>query len=128
MIHAEVLRRLFNAFPKAIINYNLEFVANPNSRVNSYFSLRDCNNQIEIVAKVIEYLSREACKSQHYSTYKKNKEVWEYHLSGINCFCDTAFTFSDMEKIYCYLGNGINHQKTLKFIQAGYDLNILEDK
>lgn len=127
MVKQKVLNDLFEAFPYAIINRSLEFIADPNPRVGSYFRLEDCETGEDVAAKVLEWLSRDAYKSQHFNAEWRNAQVHRYHLDGINRFCRTAFTSEDMESIYSYLGNAINHQKTLSFIQSGYDLDILKD-
>ena len=126
MVSQQVLNDLFGAFPDAIINRNLEFVAEPNRRVNSYFRLEDCESREDVTAKVLEWLSREAYKSQHYHVDWRNKEVHEYHLKGINTFCGTNFTHDDMQIIYSHLGNRVNHQLTLDFINSGYDMAVLD--
>ena len=128
MVHQKVLSELFRAFPDAIINRNLEFVANPNRRVNSYFRLEDCETWEDVTAKVLEWLSREAYKSQHYNVEWRNKEVHEYHLLGINAFCKTNFSRDDIRIIYTKLGNRVNHKQTLDFIRSGYDMAVLEKK
>lgn len=64
MVPQKVLNNLFAAFPNAIVNRNLEFVADPNHRVNSYFRLEDCEMEEDAIAKVLEWLSRDAYKSQ----------------------------------------------------------------
>lgn len=46
-------------------------------------------------------------------------------LDGINDFLETDFTESDMEEIYQHLGNSINHEKTVQFVESGYDFKIL---
>ena len=48
-------------------------------------------------------------------------------LNGINEFLDTDFTKDNMCKIYEYLGNGINHELTKRFVSSGYDMNLLEE-
>ena len=126
MVSQKVLNDLFGAFPDAIMNRNLEFVACPNRRVNSYFRLDNCENRMDARCKVLEYLSREAYKSQHYNVDWRNREVHDYHLKGINIFLGTNFTKEDIEIIYTYLGNGVNRQKTLAFIYSGYNLAVLE--
>lgn len=125
MVSQEVLNDLFGAFPDAIMNRNLEFVADPDRRVNSYFRLDNCFTRTDAICKVLEYLSREAHKSLHFKKDWRNAQVHEYHLKGINTFCGTAFTKSDIGEIYTYLGNGVNRQKTLDFIRSGYDLTVL---
>ncbi len=127
MVGQEVLKDLFAAFPNAIINHNLEFIADPTPRVNSYFRLDNIETREEASAKVLEYLSREAFKSLHFNTEKRNKQVHDYHLYGINTFCGTNFTEDDIDTIYTYLGNEVNRPKTLEFIRSGYDLTVLED-
>lgn len=127
MVNQEVLKDLFAAFPDAIINHNLEFIADPTPRVNSYFRLDNIETREEAIAKVLEYLSREAYKSLHYNTEKRNHQVHDYHLRGINAFCGTAFTEDNIDIIYTHLGNGCNRPKTLKFIRSGYDLTVLTE-
>ena len=131
MVHQTVLKELFKAFPDAIINHNLEFVADPTIRVNSYFCLDGCETRTDVEAKVLEWLSREACYSGHYRQSRRNDMVHQYHLNGINKFLGTDFTREDMKMIYVNLGNAVHHQKTLEFIDSGYDMELLkyrEDK
>ena len=125
MVSQQVLKDLFGAFPYAIMNRNLEFVADPNHRVNSYFRLDNCETRTDAICKVLEYLSREAYKSLHFNKEWRNEQVHEYHRKGINAFCGTNFTKKDIEVIYTYLGNGVNRQKTLAFIHSGYDMAVL---
>ena len=126
MVSQQVLNDLFRAFPDAIMNRNLEFVADPDRRVNSYFRLDNCHTRTDAICKVLEYLSREAHKSLHFYAEWRNQQVYDYHRNGINAFCGTNFTQKDMSIIYTYLGNGVNRQKTLAFISSGYDLTVLE--
>lgn len=125
MVEQKVLNDLFAAFPDAIMNRNLEFVADPHRRVNSYFRLDNCETRTDAIAKLLEWLSREAYKSEHFHVKWRNDQVHEYHLNGINRFCGTDFTPEDMEIIYTYLGNSCNHQRTLSFIRSGYDMSVL---
>lgn len=127
MVNQKVLNDLFSAFPNAIINRNLEFVADPNRRVNSYFRLEDCETREDVTAKLLEWLSREAYKSGHFCVEWRNAQVHKYHLDGINRFCGTSFTPEDMNLIYSELGNRVNHQKTLCFVRSGYDMEVLKE-
>lgn len=128
MVGTELLQKLFRAFPNGFINHNLEFIAESHHRVNSYFRLEDCETEEDVAAKLLEWLSREAYKSMHFDSERRNREVHAYHLQGINAFCGTSFTEDDIEEIYTYLGNRVNHQKTLEFIRSGYDLALLTQK
>jgi hypothetical protein len=75
---------------------------------------------------VLEWFSRPAHKTEPYSQGIRNQRFHEFMLNGINNFLDTKFTIEQMEVIYEYLGNAINHQKTIEFIQSEYDFNVLK--
>lgn len=60
--------------------------------------------------------------------YRKNRlnEVyWNDVRNGINKVLKTDFDHSEMEVIYDRLGNEINRNLTIKFIESGYDMNVL---
>ena len=48
-------------------------------------------------------------------------------IKFINYMLDTDFNKEEMQLIYRKLGNGINHQLTIKFIRNGYNLKVLKD-
>lgn len=89
---------LQNAFPKALLNLRLELIAYPAR--NTTVPLYGADTIEELNARIIEWCSREACKSYSPASVK-------YHLNGINQFCHTDFTRDGMEYIYTNLGNGI---------------------
>lgn len=111
-----IRHRFFEAFPKFFINHNLEAIVHP--RRNTYFLLTDVHTEMDLNAKVLEWLSREAAKSV-------SKESQKYHLEGINRFLGTNFSQGEIREIYTYLGNRCNHKKTMRFIESGYDLTVL---
>lgn len=94
--------------PNSILNTHLEFIADPHHRINSYFILANCNTEEDVIAKLLEWLSREAYKSQHFNSDARNKQVHKYHRDGINRFCGTDFSHDDMRIIYTHLGNRCN--------------------
>ena len=112
----DIRGRFVKAFPMFYINHNLEAIVYP--RANTYFMLEDVQTETDLAAKVLEWLSREAAKGV-------SKRSRDYHLSGINTFLGTDFTQDDMLEIYTYLGNRINHAKTLAFISSDYDFDTL---
>lgn len=114
----EIRRKLKQAFPKFFVNSDYEIIVYPPR--NSYFMLEDCETERDIIAKMIEWLSREASKSVSYQSQK-------YHLNGINSYLGTSFTQEDMTEIYTYLGNCCKHAKTLKFIDSGYDMAVFRE-
>ncbi len=114
--HTEIRTRLVAAFPLLFVNRQNELIIHP--KRNTYFRLDDVETERDLKAKILEWLSREACKSI-------SLESQRYHLNGINSFLGTDFTQEEMYEIYTYLGNAVNHEKTLRFIDSGFDLNEL---
>lgn len=123
IINNQTIKRLMTAFPGSFINDNMEFIAD--SRINSYFRLGDVPSETILKAKVIEYFSRPSFKGEYYRSQKKNQEIYDFHLRGLNEFLGTNFTPEEIEDIYCKLGNGINRPLTLKFIESGYDMQVV---
>ena len=119
----EAKQALLNAFPNSFINEHNEFIAE--IRSNQYFSLNNCKTPIDIECKVLEWLSRPASKGQPYSQEWRNRKFQEFIRNGINSFLETDFSERDMEEIYQYLGNAINHSKTVRFIESKYDFTVL---
>ena len=117
---------LLQAFPESFINERDEFIAH--KRTNIYICLGDCKNPIDIECKVLEWFSRPASKGMPYSQKWRNRRFRKFMLDGINDFLEMDFTESDMEEIYIHLGNAINPEKTVRFIESGYDFKVLEDE
>lgn len=71
-------------------------------------------------AAVLEDCSRNAFKGC-------SGKLRDEHLDGINKLLETKFTKADMELIYTYLGNGIQHDLCLRFVESCYDLEVLRE-
>lgn len=112
----EIRNRLRDAFPKLFLNANYEIIIYPAR--NIYFLMADVDTERDLTAKILEWLSREASKSI-------SRHSQKYHLNGINTFLGTNFTRDEMTEIYTHLGNRCNHEKTLRFIDSGYDMRTL---
>ena len=112
-------------FPGSFINRNGEFIAHPNS--NQYFILHSCETLLDVQCKVLEWLSRAAYKTAPYQNKAANKRLHRFMLDGINRYLGTNFTHKDMELIYTYLGNACNHQHTIRFVESGYDMDVLRE-
>ena len=115
--------RLLKYFPQSFINHIGEFVAHKKS--NTYFNLVNCADDLEIKCKVLEWLSRSACKTQAYRQQKKNNEFHAFMLKGINTFLGTDFSKKDIALIYQELGNQVNRSLTVKFVESGYNMELL---
>ena len=120
----KVIEKLISCFPGSFVNVNNEFIAH--KRANEYFRLEDCNSELDIKCKVLEWFSRGAYKTEPYRTGNKNREFHEFMLNGINKFLDARFTENEIEVIYTYLGNAVHHKRTIRFIESGYDMAVLK--
>ena len=122
-------QKLLESFPGSCLLTDrepIEFLADRDS--NTYFILGDCITKEDIDCKVLEWLSRAACKTQPYDSNYKNKRLHQKILDGISRYFGRAFTQDGMMQIYTYLGNAVNHEKTLLFIRNGFDMDILPIK
>lgn len=117
---------LKEAFPESYVNDRGEMIVEPHA--NQYFIIEGCETKEDVKAKVLEWLSRGACKTEPYETPKRNAEFRQYMKDGVNAYLGTSFTQNELMAIYTYLGNCVNHQKTLNFIRSGYDFSVLEEK
>ena len=105
-------RKIQAAFPQSFVNMQNELVFS--LRTDSGFSLKDVTNETQLKAKILEWLTRTAIKA----VSPKERKL---HFEGINKLLGTNFTLEEMTDIYTYLGNGINHDLCVKFVENGYD-------
>ena len=124
MVGSEITKRLKRAFPDSFINTSLEFIAHP--KANEYFILEDCENELDVKCKVLEWLSRGAYKTCPFNTNLKNERFHNFMLNCINDFLGTDFTTEDMAIIYQKLGNRVRHSLTEEFVNSGYNMKILK--
>jgi len=123
LINEEVLKIML-AFPSgAIINSNLDLILHPKSNLS--FSLKDVKTKEDLICKLIEWCSRACFKSLPFESERRNKQYHCEILGSVNFYLKTNFTQDDMELIYTYLGNGINHRLTKKFVRSGFNLDVL---
>lgn len=122
MINQEILK-LMRCFPRSFMNQNGEIIFH--ERSNTYFKIADCKNELDIKCKILEWLSRPAHKETPYNRNDKNLEFQSFILNGVNLYLKTDFTKNDMELIYIELGNRVNHELTIKFVESNYDLTLL---
>jgi len=116
--------KLMKSFPRSFINANGEFIAL--SKENEFFNIENCGDEFAVKCKVLEWFSRGAFKTDHYSTAKRNGVYHKFMLDGINAFLGTSFSFENMKIIYTELGNGVNRVLCEKFVNSGYDMAILK--
>ena len=126
MVDWAVIRRLGLSFPGWFINAQGEFIAH--QKANVYFNISTCKSELDVKCKVLEWFSRAACKSTPFRRAVDNTAHHIFFLNGINQYLDTRFSVEDMREIYTYLGNACDHQKTIRFIESGYDMTVLEEQ
>jgi len=126
LIDWETAIKLMNCFTNSFINQNGEFIAHTKS--NTYLVLKNCKSETDLKCNVLEWFSRPAHKTSPYKSEIYNDRFQRFMLDGINEFLGTHFTTSDMEQIYTYLGNACNHEKTIRFIESGYDMSVLKNE
>lgn len=85
----DIVMKLFKCFPGSTINSLGEFI--PAKKVNEYFNLEQCKDELEVKCKVLEWLSRGACKSTPFQCKWRNNEYHNFMRSGINKFLGTNF-------------------------------------
>lgn len=121
----QVMIKLLHCFPgKSFVNELGEFIAH--REANEYFNLYACYTELDVKCRLLEQLSRGAHKTAPFRSDKKNNMFHKFMRDGINKYLGTSFSEDDMDTIYTYLGNGCNRQKTIEFIQSGYDVSVLE--
>lgn len=126
MKQEEYISRLMRIFPQSFINHINELILIP--KTNLYFCLDDVEYELDIKCKILEWCSRDSVKAMPYSSDKYNKKYQDMVRKGINEYLKTFFNREQMELIYQELGNAINHGLTIKFVNSGYDMNILNSE
>lgn len=118
------VRNLMNVFEESFINRLNELILIP--KTNLYICLDDVHNETELKYKIIEFCSRDASKAMPYKTERRNKKYQSKVREKINIYLNANFTADDMYLIYTKLGNRVNHELTIIFVNNNYDLNILK--
>ena len=119
------LKKLLGLFPGSYINQNLEVILIP--KTNTYFSLEGIQSRRDIIAKLLMWYSRTIAKGQPFRTQKRNNLFREVTKNSLNYYLGTLFSDEDMALIYQRLGNGINPELTYRFIDSGFDIEVLDD-
>lgn len=96
-------------------------------KTNLYLVVRYDMNVLDLKCSILEWLSRSACKGGSYRYEKLNEKYQDKILECINNILKTSFSHEDIDKIYTYIGNGVNHELALEFVQSGYNMKRLHD-
>ncbi|HEL1579440.1 hypothetical protein [Streptococcus suis] len=119
------LKKLLGLFPRSFINANLEVILIP--KTNTYFSLEGVQSRRDITAKLLMWCSRTIVKGQPFRSQKRNNIFREVIKKTFNYYLGTHFSDEDIALIYQRLGNGINPELAYRFIDSGFDMEVLDD-
>ena len=124
-----MIDEIFNVmkcFPNTYVNSFGELIISVKGNV--YFTATYCKTKEDVICKLLEYCSRPMAKGAPYVSEKRNIEWRNSLICGLNKYLGTNFTQDDMYWIYDKLGNRVDHELTVKFIESGYDLSLVRPK
>ena len=104
---------------KCFINNQDELIVSP--KLNAYFRLADVETELDFKCKVLEWLSYYVADNHWFGLDKERKNIEHF----INYILGTNFDHDDFQYIYEELGNRVNHELTINFIENNYDMNLL---
>lgn len=123
----DFLIKIMSAFPHSFIKYYVYggFEITLDEQNVLCFSLEEIESDLELKRRFISVVSR-CYKTQPYRTSKRNIQWQQKHISAFNKTLGAKFNIDEIAYIYTYLGNGCNKPIAIKFIESGYDLNVLK--
>lgn len=104
-------------FWNSFVNDSYEYIVWP--KHNIYFKLEDVRSTLDLKYKILNWCSRYCIKG----IPKRDQDRIQ---NFVNEFLQTNFDYDDFEMIYVTLGNAVNKYLTKKFIESGYDLELLK--
>lgn len=117
------LKKLLDYFPDSYINRNLEVILIP--KTNTYFSLNGCSTKRDIIAKVLMWCTRDIAKARPYRQQKRNTAFYVDNRDRLRKYLGADI---NVYAVYHYLGNEINKELTHRFIESGFDMNLLYEE
>ena len=119
----EVLNLLQTSFPYGFISSSSEVILEKTGNV--YFSVHSGMTREEIIFKILEWCSRHCAKGEPYKNSKRNSEWRDSLCLRFNRYLGTNFNQNDFYWIYDRLGNAVNHDLTIKFVESGFNMDVL---
>lgn len=115
---------LLESFPNSFINDVNIFIIH--DKKDYYIDLSICRTPLDVKCEILEWFSHGACLAKPYGNTFNNIEFQKFMRDGINNFLGTDFNQYDLEKIYAWIGNECDHERSIRFVQSGYDFSQLE--
>lgn len=78
--------------------------------------------------KVLVVVSRNCCKSEPFSSSSANARFQKKCLVMLNKALDTDFSREDAGIIYQKIGNFVNRDLAIKFVESNYDMSLLKEE
>lgn len=115
----EKIERVYDIFDTSFIYKDEEIILH--KKWNIYFRLPDIKTESEFDYKLLSYCSFYVADNHFKRNSKQCKHIW----NRLNRWFRKEFTYDELQKIYCKLGNGCNKKLGVKFIESGLDMNLL---
>lgn len=112
------------SFPNSFVNEIGELILVP--KTNLYFKVEGITSIEELLCKIVEWCSRDACKSEPFYHSWRNKQYQQKVRDNINEFLGVDFSEEEWLLVYEYLGNNINRPLCEEFVRSDFDLNIIK--
>lgn len=120
-----IVAKAMRLFQGSFINHNNELIMIP--KFNVYTCLGDVETEADFKVKMCEYFSRDCCCALRYEYSKRLNDCYSKNLAVFNEICGTSLTLEDMEWVYSKLGNGCNRPLARKFVESGFDMDVLKE-
>lgn len=111
-------------FPNSFVNKIGELILVP--KTNLYFKVEGIASIEELFCKIVEWCSRDACKSEPFYHSWRNEQYQQKVRDNINEFLGVDFSEEEWLLIYEFLGNNINRSLCEEFVRSDFDLNIIK--
>ena len=89
---------------------------------NTCFRLDNVETDADFKVKMCEWFSRACSYDLVYRKDYLNQKFYKENCEVFNAVCGTAFSVEDMQVVYQYLGNGVNHNKAYAFVIDGFNI------
>lgn len=119
------LKKLLGLFPRSYINQDLEVILIP--KTNTYFNLEGVGSRRDIIAKLLMWCTRTISKEKPYKQELRNFQYRYDNAARLGQYVGKIITTEMVDLIYQKLGNGINPELAYKFIDSGFDMEVLNE-
>lgn len=119
----EEIQKLMQCFPGSVINSSMDLILNRKTKTG--FHVENGLSRKDLLCKIFEWCSRDCAKGIFYKDNSVNVLMRDSLCIKFSKYIGKPFDQYDFYWIYDRLGNAINHERTLQFIENGMDVNWL---